>query len=190
MNWSVALGRSNLNSHRIHRTFAQLVSFFFAFQAFSTMVYWGDLGKCSNIRCPDEGSCMSFYPATGEEIGNALPSKCVCGCRGNQHVRLDTPETPSTPFKNVPPVPPRTPAVCLFHVSICLHNFKKSPGNTNACAQRDCFPRHQQHTSHDAKSPLGKGVIPKHSQGEEQTAPGRLVIGSHWRWLQRYGDTV
>lgn len=90
------------------------------------MVYWGELGKCSNIRCPDEGSCMSFYPQDDSNFGNALPMKCVCGCRGNQHVRLDSvPEAPSKQSENVPPAPPRTSAVCL-NLSIYLVNQMKN----------------------------------------------------------------
>lgn len=82
------------------------------------MVDWNDLGKCSNPRCPDEGSCSSFYPVTGEEYVNPLPQKCLCGCRGNQHLRLGVPttaNTPELPSENGPSAPtPSSVPVGIF----------------------------------------------------------------------------
>ena len=84
------------------------------------MLNWNDLGKCSNPGCSDQGSCHTFYPENCEEYANPLPQKCVCGCHGNQHLRL-APSTASetntsTPAEEKPssPVPPPSgaPPVC------------------------------------------------------------------------------
>ena len=84
------------------------------------MVAWSDLGKCTNVRCPDEGSCNSFYPKNGDEYSNPFPLMCHCGCRGNQHAEKGSvPFGPGGAPSAVPP-PRHFPTVRLYNQVTCL----------------------------------------------------------------------
>jgi hypothetical protein len=68
------------------------------------MISADDLGRCTNANCPDGGSCNMFCAEDEASVTanrNPLPLRCICGCRGNQHliIKRDIPP-PTSSLKN------------------------------------------------------------------------------------------